>query len=105
NRASIEDAIRSVLSQTYRDVEYIVIDGNSTDGTVDAVKKYTDKITAFVSQKDHGIYDAMNKGLRLVTGDIIGILNSDDVYADARVLETVVMAMQDEKICACYGDL
>lgn len=104
--ATIERAIKSVLSQDYPDVEYIVIDGGSTDGTVDIIKKYQGRIVHFVSEKDGGIYDAMNKGTTLATGDIVGILNSDDLYADNKVL-SVVMAMfaGDASVDAVYGDI
>jgi glycosyltransferase involved in cell wall biosynthesis len=105
NRAFVQEAIRSVLSQTYKNVEYIVIDGGSTDGTVECIKEHAAGITYFISEKDKGIYDAMNKGIRLATGEIVGILNSDDVYAHDRVLEMVVDVMKNAEIDACYGDL
>ena len=79
---TIEDCIKSVLNQIYSNIEHIVIDGGSTDGTLDVIKKYKDKITKWISEPDKGIYDAMNKGIKLATGDIIGIFNSDDIYAD-----------------------
>ena len=77
NAKTIKDAINSVLNQSYKDVEYIVIDGASTDGTIEILQSYGDKIK-FISEKDNGLYDAMNKGIRMATGDIVGILNSDD---------------------------
>lgn len=104
NAATIRDCIESVLSQTYP-VEYIIIDGCSTDGTLDIIKKYEANISKFVSESDNGIYDAMNKGLKAATGDIIGILNSDDVYAENTVLESVVSCFSKEKTDSCYGDL
>ena len=76
----LEDAIKSVINQTYPNVEYIIIDGGSTDGTLDIIRKYEDKIDCWISEKDCGIYDAINKGIKLARGDIIGILNSDDYY-------------------------
>lgn len=88
--ATMRDAIESVLSQTYNDVEYIIIDGASKDGTVDVVASYGDKVAKFISEMDSGIYDAMNKGVSLATGDVIGILNSDDFYAYADVIKDVV---------------
>ncbi|HUC31462.1 MAG TPA: glycosyltransferase family 2 protein [Candidatus Paceibacterota bacterium] len=104
--STIEGTIKSVLSQNYPDVEYIIIDGGSTDRTVDIIKKYQDKIAHFVSEKDRGIYDAMNKGVRLATGDVVGILNSDDLYADDGVLESVARALDASPSSdACYGDL
>ncbi len=104
-RSTIEDAITSVLAQTYKNVEYIVIDGGSTDGTMDIVNRHRDRISKIVSEPDKGIYDAMNKGIKLATGDIIGILNADDVYADNMVLETVVRKINESKSDSCYGDL
>lgn len=86
----IEDTIRSVLEQTYKNIEYIIIDGGSTDGTIDVIKKYEKNIHYWVSEPDRGISDAFNKGLRLASGDIIAILNSDDYYAHNRVVEQVV---------------
>ena len=76
----IEDCIKSVIEQKYPNYEYIIIDGGSTDGTIDIIKKYCDHISIFISEPDGGIYDAMNKGIKLATGDIVGILNSDDIY-------------------------
>lgn len=78
---TIEKTIESVLNQSYPLIEYIIIDGGSKDGTVDIIKKYADKIAFWISEPDNGIYDAMNKGLKIATGDIIGIINSDDWYA------------------------
>lgn len=86
----IASAIDSVLSQTYPHIEYIVIDGGSKDATVSIVQSYGDKITHFVSEPDNGIYDAMNKGLALASGDVIGILNSDDFYPHENVIADAV---------------
>ena len=94
NEATIEDAIKSVLSQNYSDIEYIVVDGASKDGTVNIIKKYEDKISTFVSEKDKGIYDGLNKGVSLATGDIIGFLHSDDIYADENIITEVVEAFK-----------
>ena len=105
NKGTISEAIESVLSQTYDNIEYIVVDGASTDGTVDVIKKYTDKITTFVSEPDKGIYDGLNKGIGLATGDIVGILNSDDFYKSNDVLETVVNEFIRKDIDCLYGDL
>lgn len=77
---SIEETILSVINQNFKDFEYIIIDGGSNDGTVDIIKKYQDKITFWVSEPDKGIYDAMNKGLKMVRGQLISLLNSDDWY-------------------------
>ena len=106
--ATLADTIESVLSQTFQDIEYIVIDGGSTDNTMDIVKHYEphfDGKMKYVSEKDNGIYDAMNKGIRMATGDIIGILNSDDYYSAHDILEKVIEKFDDENIDAIYGDL
>ncbi|MED0670817.1 glycosyltransferase family 2 protein [Aneurinibacillus aneurinilyticus] len=85
----IEQTIRSVLEQTYEHVEYIIVDGVSTDGTLDIIRKYQDKIDVLISEPDRGVYDAFNKGIKLATGDIIYFLNSDDYFYDNQVLEDV----------------
>ena len=105
NEQTIKDAIESVLSQTYKNIEYIIIDGASTDGTVDIIKNYDDKITKFISEKDNGLYDAMNKGIRLATGDIVGILNSDDFYASSNIIEKVTNELIKNSVDSVYGDL
>jgi len=105
NAKTIKDAIDSVLSQTYENIEYIIIDGASTDGTVEIVKSYGDKISKFISEKDKGLYDAMNKGIRLSTGDIVGILNSDDFYIDEFVIEKVVKEFEEKQVDSIYADL
>jgi len=101
----IADCIDSVLRQEYKNIEYIIIDGNSTDRTVDIIKSYKNRISKFISEPDKGIYDAMNKGIRLSTGKIIGILNSDDYFADNQVIGKVVDAFKNENIDALYGDV
>lgn len=106
NEKTIEDAILSVLSQSYQDIEYIVIDGNSTDQTISIINRYRDKISKFVSEKDSGIYDAMNKGVLMATGEVIGILNSDDVYTDENVIQDVFYHFDKNKnLQSLYGDL
>ena len=105
NSATIKDAIDSVLSQTYENIEYIVIDGASTDGTVEIVQSYGDKISKFISEKDKGLYDAMNKGISLATGDIVGILNSDDFYINEYVIEKVVKEFEEKQCESIYADL
>lgn len=102
---TIADTIRSVLSQNYHDIEYIIVDGSSKDGTVELVKSFGNKVSKFISEPDRGIYDAMNKGVHLATGDIIGILNSDDFYADENVIADVVGKFERESSDALYGDL
>ncbi len=101
----IEDCIKSVFSQRHKNIEHIIIDGGSTDGTVWVIRKHEDKIAYWVSEPDGGIYYAMNKGIKQATGDVIGILNSDDFYADEAVTEEVVRAITENKVDSCYGDL
>lgn len=106
NSAScINTCIDSILEQDYTDIEYIIIDGASTDGTVDIVQSYGDQISQFVSEPDKGIYDAMNKGVKLATGDIVGLLNSDDLYANPQVISRVVEEFRRRETDTVYGDL
>jgi len=105
NKDTISHAIDSVLNQKYKDIEYIIIDGNSTDGTVDIIDSYGDQIAAFVSEADKGIYDAMNKGIRLATGDVVGILNSDDFYIDDNVIDRVVKEFEEKGVDSVFADL
>ena len=103
---TISRTIDSVIYQSYKDIEYIIIDGGSTDGTDSIVSKYKDELNIkFISEKDSGIYDAMNKGIKMATGDIIGILNSDDFYENKFVLIDVVEAFNNSSIDAVYGDI
>ena len=105
NKKTIKDAIESVLGQTYKDIEYIIIDGASSDGTVEVVKSYGDKISKFVSEPDCGLYDAMNKGIALASGDVVGILNSDDFYIDNGVIERVVKEFEKSQADSVFADL
>ena len=105
NVVTIEDTILSVAAQSYPDTEHIVVDGGSTDGTLSIVEKYRGKLAAVVSEPDRGIYSAMNKGLKLVSGEVIGFLNADDIYADDGVLEQVARVFGDVSVDACYADL
>jgi len=102
---TIEDTIKSVLSQGYKNIEYIIIDGGSTDGTINIINKYKKQITEIVSEADESIYHAMNKGIRLSTGDIIATLNSDDLYADETIVSRMVELIQENGLDAAYGDL
>jgi glycosyltransferase involved in cell wall biosynthesis len=103
---TISRTIDSIILQSYKDIEYIVIDGDSTDGTQDIVLNFKDKINLkLISEKDSGIYDAMNKGIGIAGGDVIGILNSDDFYKDESVLSEVMQAFVDIQIDAVYGDI
>lgn len=138
---TIADTIKSVQSQTYKDIEYIIVDGNSSDGTIEIVKQFLDSakdaiqgrtegasqdlpenlfqdvsqgrsegasqgvVTKFLYERDKGIYDAMNKGLAMATGEVIGVLNSDDFYCANNVIEEVVRAFQNNNTDCLYGDL
>lgn len=102
---TIEDTLQSVINQSYPNIEYIVIDGVSTDNTLSIINKYKDKIAKVVSEKDNGIYDAINKGINLATGDIIANLNSDDFYIDNNVIADVVATFEKEKTDTLYADL
>ena len=105
NVSTISSAIESVLGQTYRNIEFIIIDGGSTDGTYEQILNYKEHIDVFVSEKDSGIYDAMNKGLSFATGDIISILNSDDIFSSRTIIEQVVMQFLDSNVDGVFGDL
>lgn len=105
SKGTIKDTIDSVLSQVYKDIEYIIVDGASTDGTVDIIRFYKNRVSKFISEKDHGIYDAMNKGIRLATGDIVGMLNSDDVYLDDDIISTVAEQFKTKKVDSIFADL
>lgn len=102
---TIKDCIVSVCSQSYPDIEHIIIDGASTDSTLAVIGKYNNSIAKVLSEPDNGIYDAMNKGIKMATGDIVGILNSDDFYANPNILEDVANVFEENKIDCCYGDL
>lgn len=102
---TIADTVQSVLDQRYEHIEHVIIDGGSTDGTQEVVGRYNGRIKKFISEPDRGIYDAMNKGLRLVTGDVVAFLNADDVYASPNVIGDVVSAMHKGHTDGVYGDL
>jgi glycosyltransferase involved in cell wall biosynthesis len=101
---TISDTINSVLAQTYPKIEYIIIDGCSTDGTIDIVKSFGNRISKFISEPDNGIYDAINKGIRFSRGSIVGILNSDDIFYDNCIIEKIVEAFTGNDIEAVFGD-
>jgi glycosyltransferase len=105
NRNTIEDCIRSVVGQTYANMEYIVIDGASTDGTLDIINRYKNRISRVISEKDEGHIFAMNKGIEMASGDIIGFLHSDDFYAGNTVLEKVAGSFKDNDTDSLYADL
>ena len=102
---TVKDTLESVCNQSYSDIEHIIIDGASKDDTLDIVNEYT-HVARVISESDDGIYDAMNKGIRLATGDVIGILNSDDIFYDNNVLEKVMSAFEREtETDAVYGNI
>ncbi|MED7789180.1 glycosyltransferase family 2 protein [Francisella sp. 19X1-34] len=102
---TIENTIKSVLSQTYENIEYIIVDGSSYDSTLDILAKYESKISKVISESDDGIYDAMNKGIALATGDIIGILNSDDCYSNNSVIDDIVKQFKQNDKDMLFADL
>lgn len=105
---TLRDNIRSVLSQSYPQIEYIIVDGLSEDNSVDIIKEYEDKFQGrlkWISERDTGLYDAMNKGVRMATGDIVGFINSDDFYHRQEVIACVVEAFKNETVQAVYGDV
>lgn len=102
---TIEKTFQSIASQTYKNLEYIVVDGNSTDKTLHIIKEHNEIITKHISEKDKGLYDAMNKGIKMATGNIVGILNSDDIFTDENVLQNVAKFHSDNKIDASVGNI
>ncbi len=106
--ATLEDTIKSVLQQTYSNIEYIIIDGASKDNTLDIIKQYEPQFgerLKWLSENDSGIYDAMNKGIKMATGEIVGILNSDDYFTSPDVIERMASAFDDKTLDAIYGDI
>jgi glycosyltransferase involved in cell wall biosynthesis len=102
---TIAQTLKSVASQTYPDIEYIVIDGRSKDNTLEVIKEHGSRVAILVSEKDRGIYDAMNKAIALATGDVIGFINADDFYASDNAVAIAVKALQQSGADSCYGDL
>ncbi len=100
----IEETIKSVLSQTYQNIEYIIVDGGSTDGTIDIIKKYEDKISHWISEPEKGIYDAMNKGIDLANGEWCNFLNAGDSFVDEKVLEQIFTKNINDSTLI-YGDI
>lgn len=103
--ATLEKTILSVAKQSYGSIEYIIVDGNSKDSTVGIIQKHEDKITRWISEPDKGLYDAMNKGIALATGDIIGILNSDDTFYSGTVLAEIAAFHTHNTIDASVGTI
>jgi len=105
SEATIESTVRSVIEQGYQDIEYIVIDGKSTDKTLSVLKTFENKISKIVSEKDQGMYYAINKGISLASGDVVGILNADDFYANEKIISLVVQQFKLANTDIIYGDL
>jgi glycosyltransferase involved in cell wall biosynthesis len=103
--ATIKETLASVASQSYENIEHIVVDGGSVDGTLAIIREWKKHPILLISEPDRGMYDAMNKGIGMATGDVIGILNSDDVYYNSNILEDVSKVMSDASLDACYADL
>ena len=102
---TIRDTIESILAQDYHHIEHIIIDAASKDNTAEIVRSYGDRIAKFVSEPDRGMYDGMNKGIKLATGDVVAILNADDVYIDSRVVSTIVEQFEQHQVDSVFGDL
>src|SRR4051812_46461192 len=102
---TLEQTMLSVLHQTYKDIEYIIVDGGSTDGTLELINKYKERVSKIVSEKDNGLYDALNKGIELATGDVIGILHSDDFYDSKDVISKVAELFKTENCDGLYANL
>jgi len=108
SEATLHYTLKSVLSQTYKNIEYIIVDGASKDATMNIVREYEPLFAGkmkWISECDNGIYDAMNKGIAMATGDIVGILNSDDFYTSDKVIETLVRELKSSGVDAVYGDI
>ncbi len=101
----LSQCIESIQNQTYKDIEHIIIDGKSTDGTVKIIKKYESSIAKWISEPDRGMYDAINKGIKLAKGNVIGILNSDDILASDDAIEKIVHAFNEQGVDSVFGDL
>ncbi len=102
---TLENTIQSVKNQTYKDIEYIIVDGGSTDGTLDIITKYSDFVDKWISGNDNGLYDAMNKGIELSTAEYIGILNSDDTFYCNNTIENIADFLSLNMVDACIGNI
>ena len=106
--STLRGTIESVLSQTYQDIEYIIVDGLSKDNTMEIIREYEPRFNGrmrYVSEKDSGLYDAMNKGIKMATGEVVGIINSDDFYHRQDIIQIVAETMSDKYVQAVYGDV
>ncbi|ANQ47865.1 glycosyltransferase [Flammeovirga sp. MY04] len=105
NKKTLQQTISSVLAQDYNNIEYIIVDGGSLDGTVQMVQSYGKYIHQFISEPDNGIYDALNKGVKMATGDVVGFMHSDDFFASNTIISEIVKTFQKNNVDAVYGDL
>jgi glycosyltransferase involved in cell wall biosynthesis len=103
--STLPDCLESVARQSYAHREHVIVDGASIDGTINVINRHIDQIATFKSERDKGIYDALNKGIQLATGDVVGFLHADDFYASDDVLSKIAKAFEDPTVCAAYGDL
>jgi glycosyltransferase involved in cell wall biosynthesis len=103
--ATIRDTIESVLAQDYPHIEHIIIDAASKDNTAEIVRSYGDRIAQFISEPDRGMYDGMNKGIKLATGDVVAILNADDIYINSQVISTIVDQFEQHQVDSVFADL
>ena len=103
SESTVRDTLESVQNQTYQNIEHIVVDGLSTDGTVDIIQEFEN--VKIISERDKGIYDAMNKGIKMATGDIVGILNSDDFFFDRNVVKAIVDSFSTAEVDCIFGDV
>lgn len=103
--STLESTIQSVLGQTYDNIEYIVVDGGSSDGSVDIIRRYDNKIDRWISEPDQGIYDAMNKGISMASGDYIGMLNADDFFASAQAVQKIIDRLVSDNLDAVFSQL
>lgn len=104
-RSTIEHAMESVFAQDYDDIEYIVVDGMSNDGTDEVVQRHRDRIAISIREKDTGIYNALNKGIRAATGEVVGFLHADDFLANSQCISRIASALQQREVDGTYGDL
>lgn len=102
---TLEKTIQSIASQSYNNIEYIVVDGGSKDNTVDIIKKYNDVVSQWVSEPDNGLYDALNKGIRMATGEVVGVLHSDDIFYDEHVIQKVADGFISNGTDAVFADI
>jgi glycosyltransferase involved in cell wall biosynthesis len=102
---TLQDTIDSVRSQTYPDIEYIILDGGSRDATLDIIQNNSDAIDQWVSEEDRGIYDAMNKGIQMANGEVIAFLNADDIYAYPAAISDMLRLLKKKNVDSCYADL